>query len=69
MTKEEAVALLKQMQISLARGTGKVSQAEALGLAISALEHEMDFDYQRAIEQLEHDILYEPTFNPDDGSM
>lgn len=32
-------------------------------------EEETDFDYQRAIEQLEHDILYEPTFNPDDGSM
>lgn len=31
--------------------------------------NETDFDYQRAIEQLEHDILYEPTFNPDDGSM
>jgi hypothetical protein len=40
MTNEETIALLKQMQISLARGTGKVLQAEALGLAISALEHE-----------------------------
>lgn len=28
-----------------------------------------DCDYQRAVEQLEHDILYESTFNPDDGSM
>ena len=26
-------------------------------------------DYERAIEQLEHDTLYEPTFNPEDGSM
>lgn len=26
-------------------------------------------DYERAIDQLEHDILYEPTFNQDDGSM
>lgn len=25
--------------------------------------------YGRAVEQLEHDILYEPTFNKDDGSM
>ena len=32
-------------------------------------EIETDCDYQRAIDQLEHDILYEPTFNPDDGSM
>lgn len=38
MTNEEAVALLKQTQISLARGTGKVLLAEALRLAISALE-------------------------------
>lgn len=26
-------------------------------------------DYERATEQLEHDILYEPTYNQDDGSM
>lgn len=28
-----------------------------------------DYNYERAVEQLEHDILYEPTFNKDDGSM
>jgi len=28
-----------------------------------------DVEYQRQIEQLEHDIFYEPTFNPEDGSM
>ena len=28
-----------------------------------------DVEYQRQIEQLEHDILYEPTFNSEDGSM
>ena len=26
-------------------------------------------DYERAIEQMEHDMLYEPTYNPEDGSM
>lgn len=26
-------------------------------------------DYERAIEQMEHDMLYEPTYNEDDGSM
>lgn len=26
-------------------------------------------DYERAMEQMEHDILYEPTYNPKDGSM
>lgn len=30
---------------------------------------EADYDYERAVEQLEHDMLYEPTFNQDDGSM
>ena len=30
---------------------------------------EADYDYERAVEQLEHDMLYEPTFNKDDGSM
>jgi hypothetical protein len=30
---------------------------------------ERDYDYERAVEQLEHDMLYEPTFNQDDGSM
>lgn len=30
---------------------------------------ETDCDYERTVEQLEHDMLYEPTFNPDDGSM
>ena len=38
MTNEEAAALLKQTQIFLARGNGKVLLAEALRLAISALE-------------------------------
>ena len=26
-------------------------------------------EYERASEQREHDILYEPTYNPEDGSM
>ena len=30
---------------------------------------ETDYDYERAVEQLEYDMLYEPTFNQDDGSM
>lgn len=42
MTNEEAIALLKQMQISLARGTGKVLNAKALWLAISALEEQTE---------------------------
>ena len=30
---------------------------------------EDDRDYKRASEQREHDILYEPTYNLEDGSM
>ena len=26
-------------------------------------------DYERATEQVEHDTLYEPTYNSEDGSM
>ena len=32
-------------------------------------ELKRDHEYERATDQLNHDILYEPTFNPDDGSM
>lgn len=27
------------------------------------------YDYERATEQMEHDMLYEPTYNSEDGSM
>ena len=37
--------------------------------ADKAESEDEDGEYQRQIEQLEHDILYEPTFNPEDGSM
>lgn len=29
----------------------------------------LDMDYQRAIEQVEHDMTYEPTYNSEDGSL
>ena len=32
-------------------------------------ENEEDYDYERAIDQIEYDILYEPTYNPEDGSL
>lgn len=28
-----------------------------------------DHDYEHAVEQLEHDMKFEPTYNPEDGSM
>jgi len=30
---------------------------------------ETDKDYERAVEQMEHDTLYESTYNSEDGSM
>ena len=33
------------------------------------IEDDTDYDYERAVDQLEHDIRWEHTFNPDDGSM
>jgi hypothetical protein len=30
---------------------------------------ENERDYERAIEQIQYDMLYEPTYNPEDGSM
>ena len=32
-------------------------------------ESKWQTEYERASEQREHDILYEPTYNKDDGSM
>ena len=32
-------------------------------------DDDTDYDYERAVDQLEYDIRWEPTFNPDDGSM
>ena len=26
-------------------------------------------EYEKYVEQMEHDIMYEPTYNPEDGSM
>lgn len=28
-----------------------------------------DYDYERAVEMVEYERLYEPTYNPEDGSM
>ena len=57
---------------------------EALNMAIEALQQEPKTgewipcserlpeereDYELATEQMEHDIIYEPTYNSEDGSM
>ena len=33
------------------------------------MREEADYEYEIASDQREHDILYEPTYNPEDGSM
>ena len=74
MTNAEAIEEIKQVKFNLncqLNGTSRFE--EAFEMAIKALEQQTcedeDVEYQRQIEQLEHDILYEPTFNPEDGSM
>ena len=32
-------------------------------------DRNVDKEYQQAMEQLEHDMMYEPTFSEEDGSM
>ena len=35
-----------------------------------AYEPQTDYgDYERAVEQMQHDMRYEPTYNAEDGSM
>ena len=47
----------------------EIKYAPTIIEADKAENEDEDVEYQRQIEQLEHNILYEPTFNPEDGSM
>lgn len=38
-------------------------------MAIEAIQNENREDYELATEQIEHDAMYEPTYNSEDGSM
>ena len=51
MTNEEAAGLLRRTQITLARGTGRVLLAEALGLAISALEERKSGEWKEITDK------------------
>lgn len=70
MSKEEALKAFEQMLSEIDKenwlfvGTINPQMVE---WAIKALKGADD--YERAIEQMEHDMLYEPTYNPEDGSM
>lgn len=41
----------------------------ALGLSIKALKADDQRDYEAAVEMTEYCDRYEPTYNPEDGSM
>ena len=49
----------------------KIIEAYAKGFedGAEAVKKMPQTEYERASEQREHDILYEPTYNPEDGSM
>lgn len=65
MTKEEAV---KELEL-IAHITMWNDRREAVEMAIEALQNEDREDYELATEQMEHDAMYEPTYNSEDGSM
>ena len=67
MTKEELKVMLL---LSLADDkTQIVLTPKQMEIAKSLMERKGADDYERAIEQSEHDMLYEPTYNSEDGSM
>lgn len=68
MTNKEAIEALKRIRDeAIENFIGEWSDYEAFGIAIKTLEGADD--YERAIEQTKHDMLYEPTYNSEDGSM
>ena len=41
-----------------------------IGIACIHYEERKEYyDYERAVDQMEHDVVYEPTYNSEDGSM
>jgi len=70
MSKEEALKAFEQMLSEIDKDNwlfvGTINP-QMVEWAIKALKGADD--YERAIEQMEHDMLYEPTYNSEDGSM
>ena len=70
MSKEEALKAFEQMLSEIDKDNwlfvGTINP-QMVEWAIKALKGADD--YERATEQMEHDMLYEPTYNPEDGSM
>jgi len=70
MTREKAINIILYHKHNVKEG----SQIDhALDMAISALrrsdEDDKDYDYERASDMRDYCERYEPTYNPDDGSM
>lgn len=72
MTREEAIKKINAIKKYLTAGNPiwDVREIdEALNMAIEAIQNEDREDYELATEQMEHDAMYEPTYNSEDGSM
>lgn len=72
MTREEAAGKINAIKKHLTAGNPiwDVREIdEALNMAIEAIQNEDREDYELATEQMEHDAMYEPTYNSEDGSM
>lgn len=72
MTREEAIKKIKAIKKYLTTGNPMWDVKEideVLNMAIEAIQNEDREDYELATEQMEHDAMYEPTHNSEDGSM
>lgn len=72
MTREEAIGKINAIKKYLTAGNPiwYVREInEVLDMAIEAIQNEDREDYELATEQMEHDAMYEPTYNSEDGSM
>ena len=68
MTKREAIEILEEVK-TLDDSMFAYSQAynDALDMAIEALKAQCD--YETSVEAAQYCERYEPTYNPEDGSM
>lgn len=72
MTREEAIKKINAIKKYLITGNPiwDVKEIdEVLNMAIEAIQNEDREDYELATEQMEHDAMYEPTYNSEEGSM
>lgn len=63
MSKSEILIELANIRTNLLNA---VNMIEAIAKNIA---YKGGDEYKKCVEQIEHDIMYEPTYNQDDGSM